>query len=377
MLPLGIAFGETARLFHFQRSLREFKRVKVMGTVPLPIKAKIKAAERFIPALCIAASIIGAGFVFFGGIINGGVDKQVTLIAGDYSGRYFTGERTIDAFFDDIGLEYSEFDRVEPSIDTAIRDGMAVNFRKAKQVYISDAGGDEIAVMCAGASVCDLISAQGLDIGPLDRVEPHPSTSLVDDMRVIVDRVEVIDITAMHEIEPDLEVEADPELPRGRMVEIYEGEPGLAEDVTRHYYLNGEQTTTVELGRRVVRQPVARQARVGVRSMPALASRGGFDRTQYGDVLEMDATAYDPGPGSCWPYADGKTATGHIAGFGVCAVDPDVIPLGTELWVEGYGYVLACDVGGAINGMRIDMCFDTYAEAMRWGRRDVLVYVLN
>ena len=62
---------------------------------------------------------------------------------------------------------------------------------------------------------------------------------------------------------------------------------------------------------------------------------------------------------------------------GVVAVDPDVIPLGTRLFIPGYGEAVAADTGGAIVGNRIDLVMDSYGEAMDFGRRDVTVYVLD
>lgn len=93
--------------------------------------------------------------------------------------------------------------------------------------------------------------------------------------------------------------------------------------------------------------------------------------------MNMEATAYDPGPISCGPNANGYTATGMKAGYGVVAVDPRVIPLGTKVYVEGYGYAIAADIGGAIKGNRIDLCYNTYQEAIRFGRRMVRVYLLG
>jgi 3D (Asp-Asp-Asp) domain-containing protein len=61
----------------------------------------------------------------------------------------------------------------------------------------------------------------------------------------------------------------------------------------------------------------------------------------------------------------------------VVAVDPSVIPLGSRLFIEGYGYAIAGDTGGAIQGMRIDLCFNSYDEAIRFGRRTVKVYIVD
>lgn len=74
----------------------------------------------------------------------------------------------------------------------------------------------------------------------------------------------------------------------------------------------------------------------------------------------------------------GKTASGMTAGFGVAAVDPRVIPLGTKLYIEGYGYAIAADTGGAIKGNKIDLCFEkSNSELMAFGRKTMTVYILE
>ena len=71
------------------------------------------------------------------------------------------------------------------------------------------------------------------------------------------------------------------------------------------------------------------------------------------------------------------TATGIPATYGVVAVDPGVIPLGTRLYIPGYGEAVAADTGGAINGYKIDLCMESYEECMNFGRRTITVYVLQ
>ena len=105
-----------------------------------------------------------------------------------------------------------------------------------------------------------------------------------------------------------------------------------------------------------------------------LAYRGGWVNSPS---IELESTAYDPGPISCGPHATGRTATGMHAAYGIAAVDPTVIPLGTHLYVEGYGYAIAADTGSAIKGDRIDLCFNTYGEAIQYGRKRVRVYILG
>jgi len=97
---------------------------------------------------------------------------------------------------------------------------------------------------------------------------------------------------------------------------------------------------------------------------------------RYRRIIAMESTAYEPGPISCGGDTSGATAIGLKAGYGVVAVDPQVIPLHSRVYVEGYGYAVAGDTGGAIKGNRIDLGFMTLDECYRWGRREVKVYIL-
>jgi 3D (Asp-Asp-Asp) domain-containing protein len=72
---------------------------------------------------------------------------------------------------------------------------------------------------------------------------------------------------------------------------------------------------------------------------------------------------------------EGSTASGLPVGYGVAAVDPSVIPLGTRFHVPGYGDAVAADTGGAVRGAMIDLWFPTLAEAQAWGRRSVLITI--
>lgn len=94
-------------------------------------------------------------------------------------------------------------------------------------------------------------------------------------------------------------------------------------------------------------------------------------------LLKLEATGYDPGPVDNTRGWVGSTKTGERARFGIVAVDPAVIPLGTRVYVEGYGPGLAADIGGAIKGRRIDLCFNSTHQARAWGRKTVRVWIVD
>ncbi len=100
---------------------------------------------------------------------------------------------------------------------------------------------------------------------------------------------------------------------------------------------------------------------------------GGDLPSRYSRVMQMEATAYTTEDPGCGLY----TARGSRLRKGLVAVDPRVIPLGTRLYVVGYGYALADDTGGAIKGNKIDLAYESRAEAFKFGRRMVTVYILE
>lgn len=92
----------------------------------------------------------------------------------------------------------------------------------------------------------------------------------------------------------------------------------------------------------------------------------------YISNFTMESTAYT---------GDTITATGTVPvrdseGISTIAVDPSIIPLGSLLYVDGYGYAIAADTGGAIQGNIIDLYLNSYDECMNWGRQNVSVYLI-
>ena len=93
----------------------------------------------------------------------------------------------------------------------------------------------------------------------------------------------------------------------------------------------------------------------------------------------MNATAYCPCAQCNGSWVGQPSTMGLRVQKGIVAVDPKFIPLGTKLYVEGYGYCIAADTGGAIKGNRIDLCYNSHSEALGsgWGHTPVKVYILE
>ncbi len=157
----------------------------------------------------------------------------------------------------------------------------------------------------------------------------------------------------------------------GRLIKRQDGSPGSLNRVYRVTLKNGKPIGK-SLLKEERREPEPTMFLMGRSGF--IANRGSYVRHK---VLTMSATAYDPSPATIGRGATGRTRTGRIAEYGVVAVDPRVIPLNTIVYVEGYGFALACDTGGAIKGNRIDLCYDSRSVANSYGRKRVRVHVLQ
>ena len=156
---------------------------------------------------------------------------------------------------------------------------------------------------------------------------------------------------------------------KGRLVKVREGRAGRVNRIYSVTRKNGKIVTRdlLQETRLEPKTTLFHMGRTGWKS-----SRAGFSR---GRVLVMSATGYDPSP--LRNGGQGRVRLGWRAGYGQVAVDPRVIPLRSLLYVEGYGFAIASDIGGAIKGNRIDLCFSSYGEAMRFGRKKMRVHILR
>jgi len=233
------------------------------------------------------------------------------------------------------------------------------------------ADGLDIMVPANGQSVGEILKAAKVDIGELDRVFPDPSTIYKEGTTIRVVRIREGEVEKTVPIGYSTLKTFTKSLGPGVVRQVSQGQHGAK---VVKYQVRTEDDKVVKktlLDAQVVSNPRNRVVSIGSRGR--YMSRGAFTTRR---ILRMKATGYDPSAGR-GRYATGRTACGLQAGWGVVAVDPRVIPLGTKLYVEGYGLAVAADTGGAIKGNRIDLGYATRGQALCFGRRTVLVHILE
>jgi 3D (Asp-Asp-Asp) domain-containing protein len=240
--------------------------------------------------------------------------------------------------------------------------------REMVRVTVKDSGQIRM-ISTAGATVGDVLTQEHIVLGELDRCVPAPSSPLESGAKISITRVRIDTVTETTTLSFPVRHTYDTDLRAGIKQVLVAGKPGSKSQVYRETIKDG-----IRVSRRLVSSkttlPTTQVVRVGLRGMQ-LASRGAVPHRR---ILNMVATGYGPHENGRW---GNRTAMGTRVGYGTVAVDPRVIPLGTRLYVEGYGYAVARDTGRLIKGRRIDLGFGSTSEARRVGRRPVRVLVLR
>lgn len=127
--------------------------------------------------------------------------------------------------------------------------------------------------------------------------------------------------------------------------------------------------------RKVIKKSVAFAAALSIYLGTGMAFSVNEAKAATPNELIFSSTAYTASAGSY--TASGRVVSRNPNGISTVSVDPDVIPLGTYLYIEGYGYAVAADKGSAIKGNEVDVFFTSNSECNNWGRQNVKVLILG
>ena len=240
------------------------------------------------------------------------------------------------------------------------------------------ADGQTHTVSTHAATVGDLLHEQQIRLNDLDRCSAPLSTPLLairNSQPIVVTRVAMRKYHERHVLPFAVKQRYSRTLPVGTTQVLQPGQEGARIKQFIEVRKNGHIAYRKKVGESVSR-PQTRVVVIGAQRRSQLASRSSLLTAGIWAgrrMLTMNATGYY-GP-RCG--GSGITAIGLRARRGIVAVDRRLIPLGTRLFIEGYGHALAGDTGGAIKGLRIDLAFNSYGEAVRYGRKRIRVIILD
>lgn len=244
------------------------------------------------------------------------------------------------------------------------------------------------AVRMTDGTVGDALEQAGVNLAGYRLINAQTTDAASDGLDICVESaLSYTERTEVETLSYKTETQYTTSLPKGKVQVVQKGENGSITRVCRDTVVDGEVTATVVLSE-TREEPVNEIRRVGTRVGVALSEapyaielNESGQPVNYQKVMSGTCTAYTSDRG----LAGTHTSTGRPVAVGIVAVDPSVIPYGTELYIVSadgsyvYGYAIAGDTGGAMRSGRAlcDLYMDTYEGCIAFGRRKMNVYILN
>lgn len=246
-------------------------------------------------------------------------------------------------------------------------------------------------VVRAKGNVADAINAAGIEVDDDDLINVGLSEPLNANTDIVINRVEYVTEVKLEAIDYATEYKEDDSYVIGFSKVLVDGEEGELAKTICHTYVDGKLASSDIVSTEVTEEPVDEVIVQGTAEVNPIAAMSisqldvpdylTLDEngvpTSYSNVLTGKSCAYSANPSA-------KTASGRQVKVGYVAVDPSIIPYGTELYIVStdgkyvYGYAVAADTGTALLDGRIlvDLFMESYDASCDWGAKQVNIYIL-
>ncbi|WP_415818392.1 ubiquitin-like domain-containing protein [Mesobacillus thioparans] len=300
--------------------------------------------------------------------------KQVEVIQDQENKKYWTAADTVGDFLKEQKIVINEHDKLSPNPDAKLKQDVKIAIQRAFPLKLT-VGGKEQEVWSTSTTVADFLSQQGITLNEMDRVEPALKQTVTKDAVINVTRVEKVTDVVEEPISYAVITQKDSKLEKGKQKVVTEGQEGLLSKEYEVVLENGKEVSRKLVSEKTMKEKKDKVVAMGTKVIVAQVSRGSSEPA--GNEFYVSSTAYTANCNGCSGYTSTGINLRANPNAKVIAVDPSVIPLGTKVYVEGYGYAIAADRGSAIKGNKIDVFFASKSDAYRWGRKKVKIKILN
>lgn len=301
---------------------------------------------------------------------------QIRFTHDGQTTTYVTTAATAGEFLSEHGINVGASDYLSVDQTLQLPQEASIEYRSAYPVSIRTEN-EAHAVLTTARTVQEVLAQAGLKPTSNTFVEPALSATPTIGQTITFLHRRTWTTTKKREIAAGTTTRFDPALAPGTSQIFSPGRRGvrlITYEVTR---IGNDSPTRRLVSNRIVQPASPRVVLQGIDEYKAFDMAreitGDFGAHAATATIRMIATAYIAHCTGC----TGITKIGLRAGHGIVAVDPHIIPLGSQLFIPGYGQAIAGDIGSAINGMRIDLGFNSLADALLFGRREITVFLLN
>ncbi|WP_442602105.1 G5 domain-containing protein [Paenibacillus sp. KN14-4R] len=320
-------------------------------------------------------------------LLYGTATKSVSVVVNGQETIVKTKQWVLKRLLDEQAIRVGEHDRISLALDSTIKQGQKIIIDYASPIQIT-ADGDTATVYTAAKTVGEVLNDSHIKLGELDRAIPalEQPVAAGTDIKIIRVRKETEKITETIPFETVKQDEA--KLAKGKEQVVQQGKEGTKVKQMEKVYENGVLISSNVLEELVQTPSVEKVIAVGTKKEVSTLSASSTDGLAKGKnfaakqiLNNVSLTAYSAGDGGKAKGTPnyGMTATGTRAVEGrTIAVDPNVVPLGWWVYIEGIGYRRAEDTGSAVKGMVMDVYYDSADYVNRFGRkRGYTVYVIG
>ncbi|OPJ62296.1 3D domain-containing protein [Clostridium oryzae] len=304
--------------------------------------------------------------------------KTITVRIDGKSSDYVTYKNSVKELLASKSITLGTKDKINVPLDSKLNNDQVINIKKAVNVNL-EYDGKYLEIKSSDDDVASLLKNEGISVNSQDKLFPDRSTKVTEGLKIKIVRVTSKTFSKTKSIDYKKITKKNKKLLRSVKKILQRGKAGKRKIVTQIVYEDGKKVSSKVVSNKIVKKPKSTIVVLGTRkptpkpSTPTF-SRGGISMA-YRNVLTMRATAYSGGVGTY--TASGRRAVRNSGGYSTIAVDPSIIPYGTRLYIQGYGFAIAADTGSAIRGNKIDVYFNSYREACHWGVKYIRVYVLK
>lgn len=306
------------------------------------------------------------------------------VIDGEWH-SYTTKDETVEQFFEDNNIVLHEKDIVDTPLDKVITKEIFININRAETVKFIINGKDKINFTTNEPKLGVAVELFEDKQGQKYQLEEGQSSATIvtNGLEVKVTSYNEVKKTITESILFETEEVQNPNMLAGEQNIKVKGINGSEEIIIKETYKDETLIGTDIVSKNISVQPVSQVIEVGTKvvKQPTNTIKTEKGTFTFTDKIKMKSTAYTAGKESTGKSPGdagyGITASGRKAQHGVVAVDTSHIPFGTKLYIEGYGYAVAGDTGGAIKGHKIDVFFDKLSDAINYGVRTINVYILD
>jgi len=300
--------------------------------------------------------------------------KRITLDVDGVREKVWTTKATVEEVLSEQRIIIDEYSEITPALNEKVTENMNIVVKNPLEIELIVGGKKQKAVTKA-QTVEELLKEQNIQLNEFDRIEPNKEARITEDMIVEVIRVEKKKDIVEETVDYRTITRKDHSLPKGKEKVIQAGEKGKIKKEFEVTLENGKEVKRTLRKEEKIKETKDRIVAVGTKQVAKNVSRSAAKAS--GKTMYMLSTAYTANCSGC----SGITATGinlkKNPNAKIIAVDPNVIPLGTKVYVEGYGYAIAADTGSSIRGNKIDVFMPTKSKANAWGRKHVKVKILK